>query len=89
MQIVGRFLSTDGVTPNAHCNRAGTLEDIRAQYPFWTVEYVYGSGEPAVGPLATAFGNYLTSPEGTRTIARFEHFACGPEDLADLGASGR
>lgn len=77
-----------GVKPITLDGRDGSLADIRAGYPFWTVEYVYSYGRLENGSLATAFVNYLTSTTGTKTMARFEYFVCDP-GMTDLCSSGR
>ncbi len=43
-------------------NQEGTPEDIRAGYPFWTIEFVYRSGgQRADKSLAAAFIDHMTS----------------------------
>jgi phosphate transport system substrate-binding protein len=43
-------------------NRSATPDDIRAGYPFWTIEFVYRrGGQHADGSLAAAFVDHLTS----------------------------
>jgi phosphate transport system substrate-binding protein len=69
-------------------DRDATSDGIRAGYPFWTVEYIYSDGPLRDGSLATAFANYLASPEGAKTMARFEYFVCD-SSIADLCNSGR
>ncbi|WP_236795084.1 PstS family phosphate ABC transporter substrate-binding protein [Amycolatopsis sp. GM8] len=65
--------------------RTATLEDIRAGYPFWTVEYVYSRGLPDAGSLAAAFKTYLLTPEGRSTMEGFQYYAC-IDDLQDVCA---
>jgi phosphate transport system substrate-binding protein len=69
-------------------DRDATLDGIRAGYPFWTVEYIYSAGPLVGGSLATAFANYLISPEGASTMAGFEFFVCDSSN-AKLCNSGR
>ncbi|TCO59568.1 PstS family phosphate ABC transporter substrate-binding protein [Actinocrispum wychmicini] len=62
-----------------------TLTDIRAGYPFWTVEYVYSSGPLEPGSLPEAFRNYVLTPEGRNTMEGFHYYACAG-DVQDLCA---
>ncbi|KAA9156224.1 phosphate ABC transporter substrate-binding protein [Amycolatopsis acidicola] len=63
--------------------RAATLDDIRAGYPFWTVEYLYSRGWPEPESLPAAFKDYLFTREGRATMAGFQYYACA-EDLEVL-----
>jgi phosphate transport system substrate-binding protein len=71
--------------------RDATLNDIRAGYPFWTVEYIYSYGSLKGGSLAAAFADYLSSREGSDIIASFQYYSCRHDglDVADLCNSGR
>jgi len=63
-----------------------TLDDIRAGYPFWTVEYAYSDHSLEAGSLPDSFVDYLSSPEGSSIIASFQYYACRHDDpkVADL-----
>jgi phosphate transport system substrate-binding protein len=76
------------VRPVTLAGRDATLAGIRDRYPFWTVEYLYSYGQLMGGSLASAYANYLTSPAGTETMARFEYFVCDLS-VAELCSSGR
>ncbi|MEU6075349.1 substrate-binding domain-containing protein [Micromonospora sp. NPDC047074] len=65
--------SEPGVAPVSLDDRNGTVADIRAGYPFWTVEFVYRRGTPAEDrSLAAAFVDHLA----------------GDVEAAVLGSSG-
>ncbi len=64
-------------------HRNPTLEDIRAGYPFWTVEYVYSYGRPEPGSLPGAFRDYLLTAEGRSRMAGFGYYGCAG-DVQDL-----
>jgi phosphate transport system substrate-binding protein len=68
-----------------------TLTDIRAGYPFWTVEYLYSYGPLPASSLATAFADYLVSPEGRNTTGSFGYYTCSSADgvFEDLCRKGR
>jgi phosphate transport system substrate-binding protein len=65
--------------------REATLAGIRADYPFWTVEYVYSRGPLEPGSLPLEFQDYLLTSEGRNTMARFQYYAC-VDELRDLCA---
>lgn len=79
---------TAGVKQISLDGRDATFDGIRAGYPFWTVEYIYSYGELVAGSLATAFVNYLTSPEGTKELKRLGYFDCD-SSIAELCGNGR
>ncbi|HET9254252.1 MAG TPA: substrate-binding domain-containing protein [Pseudonocardiaceae bacterium] len=84
-------VQTTGVKQIRLDGRGAALDDIRAGYPFWTVEYLYSHGQLAAGSLSAAFANYLRGPEGHSMIFSFQYYACYPDDhrVTDLCSSGR
>ena len=79
---------TTGVRPVSLNGHAATLADIRAGYPFWTVEYVYSQGPIQAGSLAAAFTGYMASAEGSEKMRDFKYYACDPA-VADLCTGSR
>jgi phosphate transport system substrate-binding protein len=70
---------------------AGSLDDIRQGYPFWTVEYLYSYGVPATGSLASAFADYLAGRDSRDSMAVSRYFPCVRTDgtAEPLCAAGR
>lgn len=71
--------------------RDGSLNDIQAGYPFWTVEYAYSNGELPPDSLAAAFKNYLSSSDVSRMLEELHYYPCqsdGPA-VAQLCQRGR
>ncbi|WP_326564997.1 substrate-binding domain-containing protein [Amycolatopsis rhabdoformis] len=60
--------------------RDASLGDIRAGYPFWTVEYVFSRGPLPSDSLAAAFRDYLLTPEARNAMVGFQYYACAASE---------
>ncbi|GAA4971127.1 PstS family phosphate ABC transporter substrate-binding protein [Actinoplanes utahensis] len=70
-------LLTPGVKQLRLAGRAATIDDIRAGYPFWTVEYLYSYGDlDKTDPLTRSFANYLIDAEARSMIAAQQYAPC-------------
>lgn len=70
-------LLTPGVNQVRLDGRAATIDDIRAGYPFWTVEYLYSYGDlDRTDPLTRSFANYLVGVEARSMIAAQQYAPC-------------
>ncbi|WP_229068525.1 PstS family phosphate ABC transporter substrate-binding protein [Actinoplanes sp. DH11] len=70
-------LLTPGVKQVRLGGQAATIDDIRAGYPFWTVEYLYSYGDlDRTDPLTRSFANYLIDAEARSMIAAQQYAPC-------------
>ncbi|GIF12495.1 PstS family phosphate ABC transporter substrate-binding protein [Actinoplanes teichomyceticus] len=70
-------LLTPGVKQVRIGGQAATIDDIRAGYPFWTVEYLYSYGDlDRTDPLTRSFANYLVAAEARSMIAAQQYAPC-------------
>jgi phosphate transport system substrate-binding protein len=88
---VADVLLASTVRPLTLDGRGTSIDDLRAGYPFWTVEYVYSHGQSPPDSLAAAFTDFLRGPAGNDTMSSFNLTACGrPHNpTATLCSSGR
>lgn len=77
-------LLTPGVKQVRLGGKAATIDDIRAGYPFWTVEYLYSYGDLDKTDLLTrSFANYLVDAEARSMIAAQQYAPCVRTDGTD------
>jgi phosphate transport system substrate-binding protein len=70
-------LRTPGVKQVRLDGQAATIDDIRAGYPFWTVEYLYSWGDlDKTDPLTRSFADYLVGAEARSMIAAQQYAPC-------------
>ena len=83
-------LITPGVKQLKIAGRSATIDDIRAGYAFWTVEYLYSYGDlDKTDPLTRSFANYIIGAEARSMIAAQQYAPCvradgNPEKLCTV-----